>query len=104
MTNHDYECSDHFEVADSALRGALALSAVISDASPGGERPNHWSPRMMDDLEMARRTLINAARDSLDALRKERWQARALLGHHGPEARARAEAEVAAHGGREAHA
>jgi hypothetical protein len=104
MTHTSYVDSDHYEEADSALRGALALDAIISDASPGGENANHWATHVMEDLEMARRILLNSARSSLNALWQENWRAHALLGKYGPETKAHVEAQVAARCGKEAHA
>lgn len=94
MTHPDYVETDHFEAADSALLGALALGIIISNAGPGGDDDGKWSIGMMDDLEMARRIILTAARSSLGALRQENWQAHALLGVYGPQAKARAEAEA----------
>lgn len=97
MTHTSYVDPDHYEEADSALRGAIALSIIISDASAGGENAGYWSPHVMDDLEMARRILLNSARSSIKDMRQETWRAHALLGKYGPDAKARAKDAAGVH-------
>jgi hypothetical protein len=90
-----YADSSHFEAADSALRGALALNCVIQDVTTG-ESAGTWANFVVDDLHGASRALLQSARLSLDLLRHENWLGHALLGEYGSEAKAKAEAEAEA--------
>lgn len=87
----DYKDIDRFESTDAALRGALALGIVICEATIG-EKAAAWADFVVEDLQGAQHALLLRAREELDALNGELWQAKALLGTYGDEAKSRAEA------------
>ena len=89
----DYQETDKNEAAEKALRGALALSAIIAEATTG-DNECRWADHVIDDLHGLQEIALNVARSTLEELRHENWQLHAKLGDYGQDAKARAEAEV----------
>lgn len=94
ITDH-YSESDATEAVDAALSAALAVSTIIADVTTG-DNANIWTSYVVDDLHTAQRIILREAKSRLRDLRHENWNALALLGEYGPEAKARVEAEKAA--------
>lgn len=91
----DYREPDICEQAESSLRGALALCEIIGEATTG-ENVYGWAPFVIEDLQQAQRTVLNAVRSNIEEMRKDIWRSHARLGDYGEDAKARADAEVQA--------
>jgi len=77
-----------------ALNGAEAISDIIQD-NINGEGKDHWSDGAMWHLTQGQQALFAFARQQADLLKHELWYTHALLGDHGPEAKAKAERTLA---------
>ena len=89
-----FDVSDPSEKARYALSGAEAISVIIQD-NINGDGKGHWSDAFTWHLTQGQQALLGFAREQIALLDHELWYAHALLGDYGPQAKARAERELA---------
>ena len=89
-----FDVSDPDEKVRYALNGAEAISDIIQD-NINGEGKDRWSNEFMWHLTQGQQALFGFARQQVGLLSHELWYTHALLGDHGPEAKARAERALA---------
>ncbi len=89
-----FDVSDPCEKVRYALNGAEAISDIIQD-NINGEGKDRWTDEFMWHLAQGQQALLGFARQQVDLLSHELSYTHALLGDHGPEAKARAERALA---------
>jgi hypothetical protein len=82
------------ESARYALNGIEAIASIIQD-NVDGEHAGQWSEGFIWHLIQGQQALAAFSRQQVDLLQHELWFTHALLGDYGPEARARAQRELA---------
>lgn|SRR6185437_5176566 len=90
-----YGDSNPYQNISNALQGAEAVGSVICEAA-ACENECGWSKTFIETLCMAQASLIAFAQAEAEVLKHEHWLAHALLGDYSPDAKARAERELAA--------
>ena len=89
-----FDTSCAAEKARWALNGAEAVAGVIH-ANIEGENEGFWSRGFIWQLQQGHDVLVAFAREQVEALAHELWYTHAMLGDYGPEAKARAQRELA---------
>ena len=90
-----FDANDTGEQAQWALNGIEAIGRVITENAQG-ETKGHWSEDFIWHLMQGQQALVSFVRQRVYGLDDELWYTHALLGDYGPEAKARAERELAA--------